>query len=217
MNNVVDEKSNVLQAEVTATQGNNEQQVEVVENKDSDIPLKPIVLPDDVRSKVEGILKALEILKVDIEKKKETAQLSGDLLNTKVERLVESGQLKIDDKEVKRSVESVTKYVALLDRLIQEILGEQQYFMFLLSSPPAKEFESSEQENHFYSLVEVKIKQVRSYMRRIKKDLDVSYSRYSHGFDMQMKQMSYLEHVVTMRAAHAAKTENKPVKSAMAE
>jgi hypothetical protein len=48
----------------------------------------------------------------------------------------------------------------------------------------------------FEEYIAGRIKNIRGYVKRARKDLAVSFSRYLLGFDYQMKQIEHIEHMV---------------------
>ncbi len=145
------------------------------------------------RAKVDEALALLEELKKEVIAKKEEALGKSAVIKARVDDLVTSGKVQINRDEYAKSEESVQQYAGLLDNIVTEISNEEARLTEFLN--PAIEFTvvAFYESDDFVACVEEKVNIVRKYVRNIKKDLNVSFSRYSFGFEAQMKRILHVE------------------------
>ena len=171
-------------------------------------PLSVASLNKGQQEKIVEILELLETLKREVSAKKEEALEKSALIKAKVHGLVSSGKVQIHHDEYMKSDESVQQYAVLLNNIIAEIQNEEGTFVKMLSGDLSRYvlvylYES----NDFGRYVEDKVGFVRKYVKNIRKDLNVSYSRYSFGFEAQLKRILHVEHFIRYETAQNG---NKP-------
>jgi len=141
-------------------------------------------------------------------------------IKDKVASLVTSGKVQIHQDEYKKSEESVTQYAGLLDNIMVEIDSEISYFgLFLGEELPGQVVAWMSEPDDFIAYIKEKVRFIKKYVKSIRKDLNISFSRYNFGFQAQIKRILQVEVYVRYHenleaqhqdrlAAHAA-TESK--------
>lgn len=151
-------------------------------------------VPSSLVEDSKGIIKELESLKNEILKKKVLAREKSLLIKEKVDFLLNSGKVHVDKSEYEKSEVSVEKYTKLLTTIIAEIDHETAYFtQFTTGEKPNNIVVPQEVNDEFGIFFKKKIKHARKYAKNMRKDLNVSYSRYCFGFDAQLRRISFIE------------------------
>lgn len=89
------------------------------------------------------------------------------------------------------------EFVHLLEKMIAEIDSEIAFYSGLISdSPPAQILVYKDEPDDFKGHLENRIASIKKYVKNAKRDLTISYSRYCFAFDAQIRQISYIEHVL---------------------
>ena len=90
----------------------------------------------------------------------------------------------------KKLDESVGMYVALLDKVLAELRGEIAFFSRYLEKEPPSDIEVTGENLNIDSttLFDIKIASMTKNAKTMKRDLQVSFSRYEHGLGRQIKQ-----------------------------
>ena len=178
--------------------------------KQLEIAHKKLVLTEPLsqqtKQKFQESLASLAALKEEILRKLDEALLRSSLIKQKVDLLLHSGKVQVNEEEYKNSEISVQHYAQLLHTIVDDIEQEMKAFSVLTADQLPQYFIITKDEpSKFVDFVEEKIKAIRKYSKNIRKDLNVSDSRYRYGFDAQMKRISYIERFVA--AQEREKTE----------
>ena len=105
-----------------------------------------------------------------------------------------SGIVQIDQQEYKQSEISVAQYMKVLESICAEVSSEIAYFEeFFGDKRPSSVVVSKSESDYFDVMIEEKNQFTKRYIKTIVRDLLVSYSRYSHGFDSQVKRIEQIE------------------------
>lgn len=151
---------------------------------------------------------------LDVQKE---VQSQNEEITQRLKAIEESKILKIAV-DYTSSNESIKHYVSLL----QEIMGEIDKEASII-----EEYRSLHEETFlaleegsfkdFDSFVREKVNDVKRQIKRIEKDVHVSFSRYKFSYDNHRKRLDYLENVVrygkAMQEAHTAKQKDAAPKS----
>lgn len=152
-----------------------------------------------------GLAYAVELLhglKQEIENKKLGALEKRQLIREKVTALCDSGKVNVDQSEFDKSDESVHEFVGLLDRMVEEVDTDYQFYKTLLSdTPPATILVFKVEHGTFEKVVQDRIEMIKRYVKTAKRDLAVSYSRYCFGFEAQIRQILFIEQVLIRKGS----------------
>ena len=141
----------------------------------------------------------LMTLKNEVEKKKTKIEQQGKDIQKKALQLITSSSITIDEAELKKSEKSISAYLSLLDNILGEIDRELSYFVQFFSDPAPKVIVALKNEpNTANEFLVYKTKGLGKYIRSIRKDLRVSFSRYTYIFNEQMQKLAYAEHMVAL-------------------
>lgn len=161
-----------------------------------------IPLSDEFKDCVNNIINALSDLKIEIENKQSDIVQKSMEIKQAVDALIESNSVDVDTAEYKKSEESIKRYTLLLQSIIGEISDEIQHYSSIITMQPAEfiTVQGTDPDSLDAYLIE-KTTFVKRYVKTIKRDLSISFSRYSFGFDSQMKRIKHIQSYL----AHATK------------
>ncbi|MBS1987823.1 hypothetical protein JST56_02410 [Candidatus Dependentiae bacterium] len=163
-------------------------------------------LSDELTHRFNDAAGLLITLDAEVISKQNQALEKNDYIKQIVQQLMHDGYIQVNEQEFKRSEESVQKYVDLLNDVRNEINQEMQRIALMQTAEEGKEFavwKTAPDEYPVY--VEQRIKQLKHYIKSVRRDLNISYSRYCFGFESQMRRIEsiqrYIERVVKQRAS----------------
>jgi len=146
------------------------------------------VLAEDIKQSVANLEKLIN----EVNEKKAIIAKQHKQIMHEVKKLMDSDQITINEKEFAQSAGNITKYTQLLDKIIQEVHQEARYFSAILHNKKPHIIRAwardPSEPNEF---IKHKIKWIKKYIKTIRKDLQVSYSRYNFSFDMQMNKLKF--------------------------
>ena len=155
------------------------------------IPVMPL---GDDQSLISEILLSLSQLGDEVLLKRDEAVKQSQDIKAKVGLLVESGKVHINQDEYHKSEESVIQYAGLLENIVNEITGEIAFFgLFATNSAPKHVVVWNEDPDNFLEFIKVKVRFIKKYVKSIRKDLNISFSRYNFGFQAQIKRILQVE------------------------
>ena len=169
--------------------------------KELDAVRKKILLIEpisqEIKTKFHEVLESLVALKDEILNKQKEALRRNALIKEKVDLLVLSGKVQVNEEEYQNSEISVKQYATLLQNIIGDIEQELSSSSALISDQvPSHLIVFKYESDSFSEYMQEKIKALKKYIKKIHKDLTISDSRYHFGFDAQMKRITYFEHFV---------------------
>lgn len=130
-------------------------------------------------------------------------------IKVRVQLLTETGKVQIDQDEFSRSEASVMRYAEVLNQIILEVERERSFVEQLLSKEagsPVKVWKKD--SDNFEEFVLARVKFIKQYIKTVKKNVSVSFSRYCFGFNAQDQRISYIESL--LRNAQLMQAQNKP-------
>lgn len=115
-------------------------------------------------------------------------------LKNKLQALKEVNKIVINEEVFDSNEASINRYVQLIEELIKEVREEVELFAMLIQAKKTYLVHASATplQNPFEIVIN-KIKSAKRYIKNVRRDINVSYSRYSFGLNAQMKQISYFE------------------------
>lgn len=154
------------------------------------------------------LLTEMEALCVDVAGKYTYATEQNTFIKNKVDTLSSSQDVVINREEYQKSEESVEKYLELLKGIIAEIQNEMSYFIvFLKDKTPQYLIVPQDDTDSFELFFAQKTRVVKKYIKDMKKDLNISYSRYCFGFEAQINRMAGIEYYLQMQQGRKVSTE----------
>jgi hypothetical protein len=162
---------------------------------------------------VQDLLNCLTQLQAEVLVKRDAALQHSTLIKDKVQALIASGKVRINQDEYVQSEESVNQYAGLLDNIVNEVENEMNFFRrFTANAMPTQVVAWLHEPDDFNEFIKAKVKFVKKYVKSIKKDLNVSFSRYNFGFQSQISRITYVEKYVSQivdRASEMAEATHK--------
>lgn len=154
-------------------------------------------LSEDLLKRFQQAILLLKDLEKDVEGKQQQALEKNEHIKQTVQQLMQAGFIQVNEQEFKRSEESVQEYVRLLNDVKDEINEEMLRVTMMEQAEPGKEFAVWKSASDSYEeYVESRIKQIKHYVKSVKRDLNISYSRYCFGFDAQMRRIESIQRFV---------------------
>lgn len=146
------------------------------------------------RNLVQEVVACLLELKNEVLAKRQESLRQSNFIKEKVNVLITSGKVQIHQDEYKKSEESVVQYAGLLDNIVAEIDSEINYFnLFTGNDLPGQVVAWAKEPDTFVEYIREKIRFIKKYVKSIRKDLNVSFSRYNFGFQAQIKRVLQVE------------------------
>ncbi len=159
-------------------------------------------LNEGLKNNLVGVVEELKNLHDEVANKKQDVLSRSHSIKERVELLVQAGKVHIDQDEYAKSEVSVVRYADLLDGIGAELQSEINYFsLFLGDNRPKHIIAQKNSSDVFDSVMQEKVKTIKRYLKTIKRDLSVSYSRYCFGFDSQIKRINYIEAMLKNKPA----------------
>ncbi len=166
--------------------------------------IKPV--PQDFKIKLKKVVEELALMRLDIFNKKVEIITKQKLIKEKITFLSESKKVRIDKAEFERSEKSAQSYTHLLDGIINELSGEIAYYNVFVSdeAPPMdKVVVPLQAPDKIEDYLELQMNGVKRYLKNVKRDIAISFSRYTFGFDEQLKHLTIVEAYIKSKQAPA--------------
>ncbi len=155
------------------------------------------VLPESLKINFAQLIEKISSLRDEILQKKEDVLTKNSLIKQRVAVLLGSEEVDVDQTEYEKSEISVLEYSGLLDNICAELNSEHiSLTLFLSDKCPKHVIVGAHAAESFSVVAQEQINAIKRHVKAIQRDLDVSYSRYSYGFDAQLKRIDYVESLV---------------------
>lgn len=197
----------------SAEKSNVEKKIEEIDPKTQKyLYIKPVA--QDFKIRLKKTIDELVSIRLDIFNKKVEIVTKQTLIKEKITLLSESKKVRIDKAEFERSEKSAHSYTQLLDGIINELSGEIAYYNVFISddAPPIDKIPVPIQApDKIEDYLELQMNGVKRYLKNVKRDIAISFSRYTFGFDEQLKHLTYVESYIKSKEVpvQASKNEEK--------
>ncbi len=187
-------------------------------------------VPAAVSAQFEVMLAELREMQQEIEEKERLAHEKNNSIAGRIHILIDTYKVEINKSHYEHFVRSIATYMQLLRDMHREFAEEIMLCSFvknvqapmLYDLPINTELETYKWFLGHDALTEVekerlvagKIQHVKRYIKTVKKDLRVSFSRYLFGFDAQMKQVERIEMSIQEMIYRMARQQYKEEKKA---
>lgn len=176
------------------------------------IYIKPV--DQNFKVKLKKTIDDLVAIRLDIFNKKVEIVNKQNLIKEKIDFLNESKKVRIDKAAIERSEKSALSYTRLLDGIINELSREIAYYNIFLTDekPPQDKIVAPLQApDKIEDFLELQLNGVKRHLKHVKRDIAISFSRYTFGFDEQLKHLTYVESFIKSKEvpAQAPKNEEK--------
>ena len=209
----VSQVSLVSSSQDSAEKSNVEKKIEEIDPKTQKyLYIKPVA--QDFKIRLKKTIDELVSIRLDIFNKKVEIVTKQTLIKEKITLLSESKKVRIDKAEFERSEKSAHSYTQLLDGIINELSGEIAYYNVFISddAPPIEKIPVPIQApDKIEDYLELQMNGVKRYLKNVKRDIAISFSRYTFGFDEQLKHLTYVESYIKSKEVpvQASKNEEK--------
>jgi len=137
---------------------------------------------------------ALREVKEEIEQRIIEAITKNEEVKKKLEALEKDGFISIDKDQAKRFEESIKTYLGLLYSISVELTQEIDFFKpYFVTPQPATVPVPIAVTTDAGTFISMSIDGIKRHAKTVRKGMIVSYSRYGHSLDSQMKQLTLLE------------------------
>ncbi|MBD3231714.1 hypothetical protein GF322_03555 [Candidatus Dependentiae bacterium] len=151
-------------------------------------------IPEDIKNELQKLIFEFEKLKNEIQEKKNTCTKQLQTLQSKLEILINSGQIKLDKKHFEQTQKELNHYQMILDHVNKEIDNELKLCKDLISENPPKTIRVLKNTtDDFIQFITSKIQSLKKYLKKMKKDLQISFSKYNFGLESQKRKLEYLK------------------------
>ena len=158
------------------------------------ILLTPIT--PEFKSKLTHSIQALLQLRQDILAKKDLLTNKRHQIKEKITSLSETKKVRLDKNEFEKTEKSANDFIKLLDSIINELNNEIGYYYIFASDekPPFEKIVAPiNAPDKLEDYLAAQINGIKQYLKNVKRDISVSFSRYSFGCDEQIKHLSFVE------------------------
>ncbi len=155
--------------------------------------LKVPSLSQKFKDEASIILKDIEKTNAEIEEKRQSFVKQYKTVENKLNALTKEGQIKLNEDDFKKSQESFVRYENSLHQVLGELSGDMAFYSNLIGDNPPKTikvFKNSTDDATLY--LNEKLKVSKKSIKKILKDVRVSYSRYFVGLEEQVRKLDYL-------------------------
>ena len=165
---------------------------ELIEKMTKELPFTGISV--ELEKEVRKVSTELHDLKEEIITKKEDFEKQSGMLKDRLDVLVKTGKLKIDEAEFARSQQSFEYYKKVLDSIGDEVESELYFCFGLISDNPPKTLRvAKNKSDDVNDYIKSKVDWLKKYVKKVRKDLRVGYSKYDFGLQSQLRNLDYLE------------------------
>lgn len=178
-----------------------EKLLEMLTKRVSVTALNPQVCAEFIKA-----VEVLEELEVEVAGKRSAILEKNQFIEDKLAFFQKSGMVNIDDAEREKSNTSVQQFVGILDQMMGEIVRDVAFYRSLTSSTPPEYVTvmKSDPIDDFTTYIKARLAIIKRYIKAVKRDLTVSFSRYCYGFEMQIKRIMYIEQVLSRAISEQA-------------
>ncbi|MBD3272826.1 hypothetical protein GF385_00545 [Candidatus Dependentiae bacterium] len=158
----------------------------------------------EFKKEAEKIISELEKAKREIEEKRDSFVQQYKTVEDKLQNLTKEGQIKLNEEDFKKSQASFLKYEKSLEQVLGELTGDITFYSNLIAEKPLKTikvFKNATDDALLY--LDQKLRSTKKHVKKLLKDVRVSYSRYFVGLQEQIRKLDYLSSY--LKAAKAKK------------
>ncbi len=148
---------------------------------------------DEFKVKFKFIINDLVKLKKEIELTNNLFSEKLEQVNKKVDGLKNKGVIKVDEEITKKSEVGFENYKKLLNHFVEDVEYELSFYKSIVSDGPPKNIRVFKGVDGDYKVhLNLKIHGIKKYIKKTRKDLRISFSRYNFEFEEQDKKLNYL-------------------------
>ncbi len=116
-------------------------------------------------------------------------------LKEKLDALKAVNKITVNQDVFDTNEESINRYITLIGELIKEVREEVELVAMMIQCKKVyiTHAPTAAYPHDPFEILKNKVKGTRRYIKNVRRDINVSYSRYSFGLNAQMKQISYFE------------------------
>ena len=146
------------------------------------------------QDKLNYSLKELGILREEIVNKIENIAAQMEIIKKKVETIKQSGKIKINEEDEKKNEEGVKQYMVLLQSILSEVTSQLQYFSnYFSDKKPEKIIVPKNESDDFSEYILGQVKGMNRYIKKVRKNLNVIFSRYQISFKSEISNLEHLQ------------------------
>lgn len=169
-------------------------EIKIDPNTQKFIPLTPI--SSNLKNQITRALETFLQVRQDFSTKKLDLANKRQLIKEKISSLTETKKVNLDKNEFEKTEKIANDYIKLLDSIINELTNEIGYYYIFISNekPPFEKIVVPlSAPDSLENYLEIQISGAKRYLKNVKRDISISFSRYSFGCDEQLKHLSFVE------------------------
>ncbi|MFH1644354.1 MAG: hypothetical protein ABIA74_04230 [bacterium] len=133
-------------------------------------------------------------LRNEVIEKIQTLASQKETLDKKVHEVKKTGKIKFNEEDEKKSLEGVQYYMYLLQNILGEISQQLQYFaLYYSDKKPEKIIVPKNESDDFGQYISNQVKSIGRYVKNVRKNLNIIFSRYQVNFKSQVNNLDYLQ------------------------
>ena len=204
MSNIKNDKVNKIGNKGVDSNSDNNKELnkikEFLDKNTEDLAVSSI--PESLKKNIGLFVSDLKSIESEISQKVNTFIVKYSTIDDKIKILVKHKIIKVDDSEIHNSRAAFLKYRDSLIDIKNELNNDIKFFEDLISSNPPKFIKVLKgNKKDFLSYLQDKLKESKRYLKRVTKDVRISYSRYILALDNQLHKLLYLEEYIRSMAA----------------
>ena len=158
-------------------------------------------LSTDMKTKISQILKNYEELSGELNKTKDSFLEYNNKLNSKIEELTSQHLLDPNKLDIAQYEQSLKKYEALLESVIQEVEQDCQFYKDIFAGNMPEKFTvlkwASDDSDKY---LEDRVMGAKKYIKNTQKNLRITFSRHKLNFENQLRELDYFQMYVKNQA-----------------
>jgi hypothetical protein len=192
MNEKTQDKQNLENTKTTDPQEKDSSQKDVNKGQKF-IPYSPI--SETLKAQLSKIIKDLKTIKEIILQNQNTILGKSDSIKNLLEKLQTSQEVKINEKAIDSFEKTQGNYSALAQFYSQELDHYSTFYGKYLELNQSEKIaiQKSDPSKTFVEYIETSIKRLKIFTKKRKKDVVILFSRYNHGFDLQLYKLNLVE------------------------
>ncbi len=140
------------------------------------------------------VLKELDKAKLEIDEKISSFVGMYRTIEKKLENLVTGKKIQLNDQDYQKVKESFLRYEKFLNQVLAEVVKELGFYAGILAEKPLEKIVVfKDVSDDAVSFLNDKLKTTKRYLKKMYKDLRISYSRYFVDLQDQIRRLDYLE------------------------
>lgn len=196
MPNVTENQHNNHDEHSADVVNNNDQNEVIDKTSENDVAVEPeLLISTLVAQRIHDVVELLTVLSDDIIAQRQKTFDQCKFINEEAHRITDEGIIKFNTDQVKLVLNSVSEFINILDKIIEEVQREASMWMVFIS-PDSKfkivdECQQTSDQARFGDNLLRRMKVTKKYVKDVRKDVSVGLSRYTIKFKEHTRKLDY--------------------------